>query len=63
MLDETNLVNTSPTKIKKKVGETKGAKITCRIAIHSGFLIFHGNIKHFTAYIMRKRGYAPGGTI
>lgn len=56
MLDETYLVNTSPTNIKKKVGETKGAKITCLIAIHRGFLIFHGKIKHFTAYNIRKRG-------
>jgi hypothetical protein len=56
LLDETYLVNTSPTNIKKKVGETKGAKITCLIAIHRGFLIFHGKIKHFTAYNIRKRG-------
>jgi len=44
---DTNLVNTSPTYIKKKVGDTNGAKKTCRIAIHIDLLIFHGNIKHF----------------
>lgn len=59
----THLVNTSPTKIKKNVGDTKGAKITCRIAIHSGLLNFHGKIKHFMVYMIKMNGYVPGGTI
>lgn len=42
----TMLVNTSPTKVRKNVGDTNGALMTCFMAIQSGFLVFQGNIKH-----------------
>ena len=42
----THLVNTSPTYVKKNVGDTNGASRTCLIATHSGFLNFQGKIKH-----------------
>mmetsp|Transcript_2135 Transcript_2135/g.3942 ORF Transcript_2135/g.3942 Transcript_2135/m.3942 type:complete len:97 (-) Transcript_2135:1060-1350(-) len=40
-------VNTSPTYVKKNVGDTKGAVITFLMALHNGIRVFKGKIKHF----------------
>jgi len=58
---KTYLVKTSPTYVKKNVGDTNGAKNTCLIATHNGFLIFQGKIRHLQVYMMRKVGYNLGG--